>query len=72
MTEIFRERNGKLSMMRVLVFVIVLVMLANYTFITVSTGKLPTADFGSIVTLVLALGAKGMQRMVETDGPNAK
>lgn len=59
------DNNEIPSTMRVLVALIVIVFLFNWTYVTIATGLWVKLDVGSVLALIGALGAKAVQKKIE-------
>jgi hypothetical protein len=59
------ENNKNISTMRILVALIVIVFLFNWTYITIKTGAWVVLDSGSVLAIIGALSAKAVQKKIE-------
>ncbi|MCK4328803.1 hypothetical protein KAX02_03065 [candidate division WOR-3 bacterium] len=62
------EDNGNTSSMRILVAIVVLVFLGNWTYFNISTGTLASFDWQDLSVIIGALGVKAYQKGKENGG----
>lgn len=68
--KIFSEDNGNLSSMRIIVFIIVIVVLFNWTYYNIISGTLTGFNWEDIAVLVGPLLAKSYQKGKEVKKNN--
>jgi hypothetical protein len=61
----FFSESGELSQMRLITFMVVGVVLFNWVFLTVTSYKLVPLDMNSVLFLLIAMGAKTIQKGIE-------
>ena len=62
---IFSDSLGDMSSMRILVFIVVCVILFNWTYINIITGQMNDLGINELGGIVGALGVKAVQKFIE-------
>lgn len=62
---IFQDANGNNSSMRILVFIVVITILINWTIVNIQTGTMTAMPWEQVVAIVGSLFAKGYQKANE-------
>lgn len=62
---IFQDDKGNNSSMRILVFIVVITILINWTIVNIQTGTITAMPWEQVATIVGSLFAKGYQKANE-------
>jgi hypothetical protein len=62
MKELFKESNGQVSSMRLIVFLIVATIIGTWSYTVINTGEWVALQIGDAVALIGTLGMKAYQK----------
>jgi hypothetical protein len=62
MTNLFKEKNGNISTMRVMSALVIITVLFNWTYHNVTTGAYTPLNLPEVIAMIGTLGAKALQR----------
>lgn len=63
--ELFSDSLGDVSSMRVIVYIVVIVVLFNWTYVNITTGQINDLGLNETGSILGALGMKAIQKYIE-------